>query len=120
MFRKADYILLAVLIVIGTAVSAALSFGHTGGDKVVIKVDGREYATYSLSEDRTVTVENDGRTNVVVIEDGSVNVTEASCHNQVCVKHATISRTGESIVCLPNKMIVTIEGKGEDFDAISG
>ena len=121
MFRKAEYVLLAVLIVIGIAVSAVLSFGDAGGDRVVIKISGKEYGTYSLSEDRTIPVEQDGgKSNTVVIEDGKVHVSEASCHNQVCVKHAAISRTGESIVCLPNKMIVTIEGSEEDFDAISG
>lgn len=122
MFRKADFVLLAVLIVVGIAVSAVLSLGSTGGDKVVIKVDGDVYGRYSLSEDKTIDVRQDSENvkyNIVVIKDGTVSVAEASCHNQVCVDHKPISASGESIVCLPNKMIVTIEGKGDEYDSIS-
>ena len=120
MFRKADYALLAVLIVIGIAVSAALSFGKTSGGKVVIKVAGKPYGVYSLSEDKTISVDQgDGHSNTVVIEGGTVRVTEATCHNQVCVRHEAISSTGESIICLPNQVIVAIEGEEGEFDAIS-
>ena len=60
------------------------------------------------------------KTNTVRIHNGEVSVTHASCHNQVCVKHKAIHTTGESIICLPNKMVVQIQGKGGDeYDAIS-
>ncbi len=59
--------------------------------------------------------------NTVRIKDGKVSVTEASCKNQVCVKHAAISAAGESIVCLPNRLVVSIEGSGEGggYDTIT-
>ena len=59
--------------------------------------------------------------NTVVIKDGTVYMESASCHNQVCVKHSAISLTGESIICLPNKIIVRIEGSksGGGYDAIT-
>ncbi|MBR0374545.1 MAG: NusG domain II-containing protein [Mogibacterium sp.] len=123
LFTKADFILLALLVVIGVAGSVLLAAGRTAGGTVVIKVDGELYGTYPLSEDRTVTVTvgdpSAGDYNIVEIKDGAVRVTEASCKNQVCVHHAAITRSGESIICLPNRMIVTIEGRGDDIDAVS-
>ena len=140
--RKADIILFIVLIALGLAASAALSLSRTaaGSDaRVIIESGGSLYAEYPLGEDRTVIVpspkegvsslavpddskpasEQFTHYNVVVIQDGHVSVTEASCKNQVCVDHADISYSGESIVCLPNRMVVRIEGKGGGYDSIT-
>lgn len=59
--------------------------------------------------------------NTVEIKGGSVSVTEASCKNQVCVRHGSISSPGESIVCLPNRLVVSIEGsgKGGEYDSVT-
>ena len=58
--------------------------------------------------------------NVVIISGGTVVVSEASCKNQVCVKHSAISKPGESIVCLPNRLTVNIEKSGEDSEEAGG
>ena len=142
--RKADIILFIVLVVAGLAASAALSLSHTaaGSDaKVVIESGGDLYATYPLSEDRVIAVPAPKQSgvdapsagsdepassqydyyNVVTISGGEVSVTEASCKNQVCVKHGAISAAGESIVCLPNRLVVRIEAgqKGGGYDSVT-
>ena len=143
--RKADIILFIVLVAIGLAASAALTLSHGeagSGAKVIIESGGDLYARYPLAEDRTVVVPAPKQTavdapqsypddpaelqydyyNVVVISNGKVSVTEASCKNQVCVKHGIISRPGESIVCLPNRMVVRIEngsGEGGGYDSVT-
>lgn len=134
--RKADIILLIVLVALGLAASAVLAMqgGDAGaGAKVVIKSGGSVYATYPLSEKKTLVVpapqeseagsnesEHPDLYNVVIIDDGSVSVSEASCKNKVCVRHGSISHTGESIVCLPNRLIVSIEGgKGGGYDSVT-
>ena len=125
--RKADIILFIALVVIGLAASAALSLSHGeagAGAKVVIESGGELYATYPLSEDRTISVPAPGRgENVVEISGGTVSVTEASCKNQVCVRHGAISKTGESIVCLPNRLVVRIQSgsaeEGGGYDSVT-
>ena len=143
--RKADIILFIVLVVIGLAASAALTLSHgeaSGSAKVIIESGGDLYARYPLNEDRTVVVpapkqnsadapeaDSDAEPseqydyyNVIVIHGGSVAVTEASCKNQVCVKHSAISRPGESIVCLPNRLVVRIENGSEEgggYDSVT-
>ena len=134
--RKADIILLIVLVIAGLASSAALAMLKTeaGSDaKVIIESGGKLYATYPLYEDRAVTVpapgaskKSDGsydRCNTVEIADGVVKVTEATCKNHVCVNHSVISAGGESIVCLPNRLVVRIESggseKGDGYDSVT-
>ena len=125
--RKADIILLIALVVAGLAASAVLAL-HQGDSpdaeaKVVIKSGGKLFAEYPLSEDRDVDVPADPGENLVHIEGGKVSVVSASCKNQVCVKHGTISKPGESIVCLPNRLVVSIESSGSDegggYDSVS-
>ncbi len=118
--RKADILLALALILIGVGASLWISRYSTAGSHVIIESNGKTYGSYSLSENRTVTVTRGKHSNTVRIQDGTVSVTEASCHNQVCVKHKSIRTTGESIICLPNKMIVKIAGKGgNEYDGIS-
>lgn len=129
--RKADIILFVVLVVIGLAASAvlAMSRSEAGKDaKVVIESNGKTFAEYSLYSDETVTVPAPKKTsadapgyyNVVKISGGEVSVTEASCKNQVCVKHGSIKHTGETIVCLPNRLVVRIEDpEGGGYDAVT-
>ena len=144
--RKADIILFIVLVVTGLAVSAALTLSHGeagAGAKVIVESGGGLYGQYPLSEDRTLVVPSPKQIaadapasnsddpasaqydyyNVVVISGGSVSVTEASCKNQVCVRHGSISRPGESIVCLPNRLIVRIENgaseEGGGYDSVT-
>lgn len=120
-FTKADIVLLVILVAAGLATSVFLALSGDAGSKVIIESDGKLYATYRLDQNISVEVKSKNGTNTVVIENGRVDVTQGSCRNQVCVEHATISRSGESIVCLPNRLLVKIEGEGGDGpDVISG
>ena len=59
-------------------------------------------------------------TNKVRIEHDGVYMDNANCPDKLCVHQGRISRTGQSIICLPNKIIVEIVGKKPDVDAVSG
>ena len=111
--KKADIILFVILIVFGLTLSWLSVRGAVTGRTVVIRVGGEEYGTYALEKDQTVTVEQDGRTNVIVIQDGTVHMASSTCKNQICVEHAPITKTNESILCLPNQVSIEITG-GED------
>ena len=118
--NKADIMLLVFFVVITLAAWIYLAVSETAGTKVTIQKDGELYGTYSLFEDTTITIEDNDEINVVVIKDGVVYMEPASCHNQVCVEHSSISTSGESIICLPNRVIVKIDGDGGDnYDAIA-
>ncbi len=117
--RKADIVLFAALIIIGVLISVLAFSGGTRGASVVVKVDGKEYGTYSLLEDRTVTIENNGHVNKITIKNGAVQMAESSCKNQLCVKQGQIFSTDKSIVCLPNRVTVEIKGEDGEYDVIA-
>ncbi len=110
--HKRDLIFLALIIVIG-AVGMAVWFFSTRSDAAcaVITVNGEEYGSYSLSDDQVIEIEDeDGHvTNIAVIENGEVYMKEADCPDQLCVDQGKKSRDGASIVCLPNKVVITVE-----------
>ena len=117
--KKADIILFICLILIGGALSYLAFSGSSTGDLVVVKVNGEIYGKYSLSKDRTITVNRNGHMNKIPIKGGKVQVSKSSCKNQICVKQGSISTTHQSIVCIPNRVVVSIEGKDGEYDVIS-
>ena len=124
MIKKADIILLIVILAIGIPMSVLSLTAGTGGDKVKISTDGQVYGIYPLNEDCEIDVTEDGHTNHITIKDGQVSMSYSTCRNQVCVNTGAISQTKDVIVCLPNRVVVEIisseEGKGGDADVISG
>ena len=74
-----------------------------------ISVDGKTAMELDLSEDQVLTVDGaGGGYNRIQVRDGAVSVLEASCPDKVCVHTGTVRYPGETIVCLPNRMIVTV------------
>ena len=111
--KKADIILAILFLLLG---GASLWLTHqlaAPGARVVIMVDGKEYGTYSLQENRAIEVIQPGEMrNVIRIENGSAFMDESTCKNQVCVHQGAISLSHQSIVCLPNKVLLEVIVKG--------
>lgn len=103
-----DAILIAVIAVV-TVVFALVYFGmqKDGGNAHVIK-NGKEIAVYSLNENITVPITDEKNTNVLVIKNGKAYISHADCPDKICVNHRPVSKTGETIVCLPAKLVVEI------------
>ena len=110
--------LLLILFIAG----AFLFFSKTGkgAGRIIITLDGEVYETLSLDEAAAITVEDGkGGFNVIRVEDGAVSVSEANCSNQTCVHTGSVSRPGEVIACLPHKLIISIESRDGEVDALA-
>ncbi|NLL80612.1 MAG: NusG domain II-containing protein [Clostridiales bacterium] len=83
------------------------------GREAVIYVDGMEYQRVSLWKEQEILV---GTGNVVVTGQGSAHMEAADCPDQICVHHRPVSKSGESIVCLPNRVVVEIQGEDCEVD----
>jgi hypothetical protein len=115
----------------GLFCAAALAWGGvelyartgTAGTVVITDGEGTKHR-FPLSEDATHTITTSLGTNVIRIEDGAVCVESSDCPNRTCVEQGHIHRTGQTIVCLPHKLVVAItdDGTGERplVDAIAG
>lgn len=104
------------LVCILAAVSLILMLsglpGKTGTEAVVT-VDGKVKGVYSLDKDRTVTITTDYGKNTLEISHGHADMVSADCRDKICVRHKAVSRQGESIVCLPHRLVVSIEGSSD-------
>ena len=118
-FGRNDIILIAVvLIAAGVMLFAWKYFISEDG----ATVDGVIYGTYPLDKDATVDIkDSDGNvTNTLIIKDKKADMTSADCPDHLCVDQKAISMENESIICLPNKVVVTVIGdKESDIDSIA-
>ena len=120
--RKADFLLFFIFIAAAALIAAVpLVRSSDGAPMVRIIAQGELAGIYPLDSDNEIEIERDGHRNVVVIKDNTVHMDYSDCKNQVCVNTGKISKPGETIVCLPNYVIVEIvssEEGGEDDEAI--
>lgn len=106
-----DIILILCLLIVAAIGILYLFVFRNQGNTVKVTVDGETYGIYSLSENVTediYTGENHQHHNRLIIKNGKAYMETASCPDGICVKHAPIFRDGESIVCLPNRVVVTV------------
>ena len=93
-----------------------------GGSYAVVTVNGEFFGNYPLSKDADIPIIKEGiEINHLVIENGSVYMKEASCKNHICISMGRKKAKGESIVCLPNRLVIRIEGGNEEkgYDVIT-
>ena len=109
--KKRDFILIGAILVIIAISIAVTSFLKKDGAYVIVRIDGKQVAKYSLSEDGEY--ELNGGTNTLRIKNGKAYLVSANCPDHLCVKQGKIDQTGETITCLPNRLTVTVYGAGK-------
>lgn len=77
------------------------------------------YQVLSLGEDATVTVTGSLGTNIIEVANGCVRCLESDCSNQTCVKQGWVSGRGQTVVCLPHKLIVQVVADPADAVPLS-
>ena len=105
-----DVILIAALLLVAFLGAAYMFSTRETGAYAVVSLDGEDIYRLPLSEDITVDVGKDGAFNTIVIKDGSVCVSDASCPDHVCINQGGKMYDGETIVCLPNRLVITVTG----------
>ena len=120
--KKRDVALLAILLGIALGLLLWFWFGHQEqGEMVEVTVDGEIYGTYPLKDEQEISILPEGATettNFLVITEGQADMKSADCPDKLCVHQAAISHVGETIVCLPNRVVVTIIGEETPQDPI--
>ncbi len=110
-FRPLDFVIFATVLIFAIfSIKKSLS---TAGDKILVEADGHSYE-YSLNQDGIYSVEGALGTTTFEIKNKVVHIVDSPCPNKTCVNQGWTS----PLVCLPNKVIITVENYGE-FDAIS-
>ncbi|MCQ2492745.1 MAG: NusG domain II-containing protein [Lachnospiraceae bacterium] len=118
--KRRDLILIILLLVLAAGSYVVMNLFSEKGSKVIVTVDSEIVFSGNLSEDATFDVPLDEGENKVIIKNGKAYMDHADCPDQICVDHKPISKTGETIVCLPHKVVVSIEdGEESDVDMMT-
>ncbi len=109
--RKLDWLLILFSLA-GIILSLIFFYQPSQQKHLVIWADGER--TVRSLHDSTFEVKSKSGSVTVKVSDGKVRLVESTCHDRWCIRMGPISRPGESMVCLPSKILVTIEARSPD------
>lgn len=127
--KKWDVIIIGLFVVasfIPALIFTLQTRGDSGGYYVEIKVQGELYDTVQLTGHTgrdEIRIETKLGVNVVEIIDEKVGMYEADCPDKICYSPEYIAMPGETIVCLPNRIVIEVKGEApeeDDTDIITG
>ena len=114
--HKLDIIVIASLLLLSAVVLIATTLSRRGGASVEVTVNGEVIGTYSLGTDAVY--ELNGGTNILTVSSGTAYMSYSDCPDHTCENTGRVRYVGETIVCLPNRITVTVVGEsdgGVDF-----
>lgn len=120
-WTKGDKILIAVLLSLNLIMLAQMDLSARKGDWAIIEVDQRVVKRVPLSRNQIISVE--GRLGVTRIEirDGRAHIHSSPCRNKICVKSGFIQYADRLTACIPNRVVVKIQGASRrGVDAVIG
>jgi len=112
-----DIVIIALLLIISLVFLGVNLLSRKGGATVEVEIDGEKVATYELYKNGEYVL--GGGTNILVIENGEAYLSFADCPDHTCVKTGKIRYVGQSIICLPNRVAITVRGDSPDVDLVS-
>ena len=113
---RLDIVLIAVLLLLSLSFLLITRFNKREGAVALVEVDGAVVGRYPLSVDGVFVL--NGGTNVLIIEEGTARLVESHCPDRTCELTGRVRYVGQTIVCLPNRLSVTVTGdtrNGVDF-----
>ena len=120
MLTLSDKILIGVLLLLSGLSFLALAAFRGAGQTVVVEQDGKVMARRSIAVEDTLRIEGPLGVTTIQIAGGRARVLDAPCPQQLCVKTGAISNAGAMVVCVPNRVVVRVEGHSKDgVDAVT-
>lgn len=108
--KKRDLIIIAGVVAVALIAFGVFHLINKKGTGLMLRVsqNGAVIRTLPLDHDDSETITSDLGSNTIVIKDHSARVESANCDNQVCVHSTAIQSPGETIACLPHRLILEI------------
>lgn len=115
--KRRDVILFLVLVILGAGSFILIKNNLKPGNEAEVYVDGSLVQTIDMARDDIYVFDTSYGTNTVVVEGGEIRVSEADCPDKICVNMGSVSRSGETITCLPHKLVIEVHNdKKNDYD----
>lgn len=130
--KRGDILLIGLVVVIAAAFLVPRWLGGDSSEKyhnetkvAKITVDGKLYRTVELTkEEQTIEIKTEFGYNLLKVHDYGIQMIDADCPDDICLTFGFVDRVGGTIVCLPNKVLVEVEGEtgtgeGDEVDVIA-
>lgn len=119
-FKKMDYIIIVILIIFSFIPHFIYSNVASKNSKnlyATIKVNGNVYTTIDLpvSSEKRLSISSDHGNNTIIINGNEIKIVDADCKDKLCIEQGNISKIGNTLICLPNELIIEI--KGDEYDS---
>ena len=114
---RIDIIVISAILVSALLFLLFMTIFKKDGAVVAVEINGEVVAEYPLDKDGVFPL--NGGTNVLVIENGAAYLSYSSCPDHVCENTGKIRHVGETIVCLPNRVTVTVKGDVSDDGGVN-
>lgn len=122
-FKKGDIVLIAVILLFALIFMGIRWLQDTdqsyinGNYSAMIKIDNEIYKTVELTtETQYVEIRNDRGYDILKIRDNGIEVVESDCPQKICFTFGLITKPRETIICIPMRMVIEINGTQVDTD----
>ena len=109
---RSDIIFISAIVLLAITVLLVATITRKEGAVAVVEIDGSVVGEYPLDQNGTFSL--NGGTNVLVIENGMAYLNYSNCPDHTCEITGKVKHVGETIVCLPNHLTITIVGESDD------
>ncbi len=106
--HKNDFILIAAILILALTALIVLLLNLKSGNTVKVLIDGEEKYSFSLKEDIEKVISQGEKQNILVIKGGRAYISDATCPDKICVSHRPIEKVDETIVCIPQRVVIEI------------
>ena len=119
-FKKWDIIIIIFLLVISFTPEIVLGMKYKKSFDLTyaqITIGGKLYKNIPLTGhkgEEEIAVSTKNGYNIIKVKDESIAIIEADCPDQVCIEPGYINKPGQSLVCLPHKVMIQILGENDD------
>lgn len=104
-----DFLLISGLLILSCFLLLLQYLLKKPGAYVYVTVEGEQVGSYPLTEEKQIPIHTERGYNLLVIADHKASIQEADCPDGLCASSHPISRQGESLICLPHQLVVTVE-----------
>lgn len=112
--KRNDILLIGVLLFCAICLLLCQNIFGKKGANVLVMQDGVLLYKFSLEEElcgeNAICIESNEGFNVLEIQNGEASIVRADCPDGLCMKQKSISKQGESLICLPHRLVITVEG----------
>ena len=110
---RLDVIVIASILVVSALFALITIATRTEGAYVEVSVGGNTINKYPLDLDGVYSL--NGGTNILTVKNGVAYMSYSSCPDHTCENTGKISYVGQTIICLPNKISITVVGESDNY-----